>query len=112
MSIHVKMPHCLISHVAAHNNGPRRGKTCLRRFANNTCADQPEHPHSLISAFVNRFSKSIMSRLAKSEISIFSKFSVAEETVLYLALSETPKTGFLARRPICTCTSSRDIVIY
>ena len=34
--------------------GPRREKTCLRVFANNTGADQPAHPRSLISAFVIR----------------------------------------------------------
>ena len=36
-------------------DGPRREKTCLRGFANNTGADQPAHPRSLISAFVIRF---------------------------------------------------------
>ena len=36
------------------SNGPRREKTCLRGSANNTGADQPAHPHSLISAFVIR----------------------------------------------------------
>ena len=51
--------------------GPRREKTCLRGFANNTCADQPVHPRSLISAFVIRFLESIISRLTASEISIF-----------------------------------------
>ena len=35
--------------------GPRREKACLRLFANNTGADQPAHPRSLISAFVGRF---------------------------------------------------------
>ena len=35
--------------------GPRREKTCLRGVANNTGADQPAHPRSLISAFVIRF---------------------------------------------------------
>ena len=35
--------------------GPRREKTCLRGFANNTGADQPAHPRSLISAFVIHF---------------------------------------------------------
>ena len=35
--------------------GPRREKTCLRGFANNTGADQPAHTRSLISAFVIRF---------------------------------------------------------
>ena len=34
-----------------------------------------------------------------SEISIFQLVSEAEETDLKLALSETPKTGFLATRP-------------
>ena len=33
----VKIPHCWKSH------GPRREKTCLRWFANNTGADQPVH---------------------------------------------------------------------
>ena len=42
-----------------------------RWFANNTGADQPVHPRSLISAFVNRFLESIISRLATSEISNF-----------------------------------------
>ena len=51
--------------------GPRREKTCLRGFANNKCADQPAHPRRLISAFVIRLSRCIISRLATSEISIF-----------------------------------------
>ena len=40
-------------------------------LANNIGTDQPEHPRSLISAFVIRFLESIISRLATSEISIF-----------------------------------------
>ena len=48
--------------------GPRRKKTCLRGFANNTGADQPAHPRSLISAFVVRFLKSIIRKLASGEI--------------------------------------------
>ena len=51
--------------------GPRREKTCLRGFVNNTGADQPAHPRSLISAFVIRLLESIISRLATSKISIF-----------------------------------------
>ena len=51
--------------------GPRREKTCLRGFVNNKGADQPAHPHSLISAFVNRFFEGIISKLATNEISIF-----------------------------------------
>ena len=78
---------------------PRHEKTCLRGFANNTGADQSAHPCSLISAFVIHFVESIISELATSEISCFYLVSVAEETCLKLALSETPKTGFLALRP-------------
>ena len=69
--------------------GPRREKTCLRGFANNTGADQPAHPHSLISVFVIRFLESIICKLAEGEM-----------TGLKLALSDTPKTGFLATGPI------------
>ena len=72
-------------------NGPQREKTCLRGFANNTGADQPAHPPSLISAFVIRFLKSIICKLATGEISIFELVSVAEETGLKLALTDTPK---------------------
>ena len=52
----------------------------------------------LISAFVIRVLESIISRLATSEISLLYIVSVAEETGLKLALSETPKTGFVAMR--------------
>ena len=74
--------------------GPRREKTCLRGFANNTGADQPAHPRSLVSAFVNRFLESFIDKLAAGEISIFYLVSVAEETGLKLVFSETPMTGF------------------
>ena len=67
--------------------------------ANNTGADQPAHPRRLISAFVIRFSESIICKLNTCEISIFF-VSVSEETGLKLALSENPKTGFLAMRPV------------
>ena len=80
--------------------GHQREKTCLRRFANNTGADQPTHLHSLISAFVIFILESIISRLAKSEISNFNIVYVAEETGLSLALSKTRKTGFVASQPI------------
>ena len=51
--------------------GPRREKTCLRRFVNNTGAEQPAHPHSLISAFVINYLESIICNLATGKISIF-----------------------------------------
>ena len=59
-----------ISHEKLFIYGPRRKKTCLRGFANNTCADQPAHLRSLISAFVIRVLDSTISKLATSEISI------------------------------------------
>ena len=52
-------------------NGPPHEKTCLRGFGNKTGADQPAHPHSLISAFVIRLLESIICKLATGEISIF-----------------------------------------
>ena len=70
----------------------RMSKTCLREFAKNKGADQPAHPHSLISAFVIRLLKNIISKLATSKISLFLLVSVAEETGMSLALTETPRT--------------------
>ena len=40
--------------MASNKFGPRRLKTCLQRFANNTGADQPAQPRSPINAFVMR----------------------------------------------------------
>ena len=68
--------------------------------ANNTDADQPVHPRSLISTCVICFFESFIYKLATGEISIFKLVSVAEENGLKLAFAETPKTGFLANRPI------------
>ena len=87
--------------ISKHTSyGPQGEKTCLQWFANNTHTDQPAHPCSLISAFVICYMESIVCKLVTGEISIFWLVSVAEETVLILALTETPKTGFLAWRPI------------
>ena len=58
------------------------------------------HPRNLISVFVIRGLESIIGKLALDEISIFWLVSVAEETGLNLALSDTLKTWFLATRPI------------
>ena len=80
--------------------GPHHEKTCLRWFANNKGANQPAHMRRLISAVVIRLLESIISLLSSSEISIFQLVCVDEETGLKLALLETPKTGFLAKRPI------------
>ena len=51
--------------------GPQCEKPCLRGFANNTGADQPAHPRSLISVFINRFLESTIFNLAAGKISIF-----------------------------------------
>ena len=63
--------HGVIALPDAMSYGPQRKKTCLRGFANNTGADQPAHPRSLISAFVIRFLESIICKLGTGEISIF-----------------------------------------
>ena len=79
-------------------DGPRARKPVFGGFENNTGANQPAHLRSLISAFVIRLLESIICKHATGEISIFWLVSVAEETGLKLALSESQKTGFLATR--------------
>ena len=83
----------------ATKNGPQREKTCLQGFANNTGAEQPAHPRSLISAFVIRFLVRVICKHATGEFSFFWLVSVAEETGMKHAFSEPPKTGFLRTRP-------------
>ena len=61
-----------------------RDKTCPREAANNTGADQPAHPRSLISTFVIFFLESLICKLATGDISIFWLGSAAEETGLKL----------------------------
>ena len=73
---------------------------CEISFANKKGADQPAHPHSLISAFVMRLLESIIYKLDTSEISIYYVVSVAEQAGFGMTISETLKTGFLASRPI------------
>ena len=58
-------------------------------FTNSKGADQPAHLHSLTSIFVIRLLESITT-----------KISVAGETGLCLALSKTPKTGFVVTLPM------------
>ena len=60
-------------------------------FANNIGADQ---------RFCSSLLESIVSKPAKSKFSVFQLVSVAEDTGLSLAILETPKTGFVATRPI------------
>ena len=62
--------------------------------------DKPAHPCRLTSTFVIRFLEGIISKLATHEFSLFLQVSEAEETGLSVALNETPKTGFVASKPI------------
>ena len=62
---------CIIGAAFVFSFAPRREKTYLQGFVNNTVADQPAHPRSLIIAFVVRFVESIICKLAKGKISFF-----------------------------------------
>ena len=64
-------------------------------YVNNKGADQPAHPHSLISAFVVRCLDSIIPLVSISEISSLHLTSVAVQAGLSLTWSQTPKTVFL-----------------
>ena len=63
-------------------------------YANNKGADQPAQPRSLISAFVVRCLDSIISLDSIAEISRLQLASVAAQTGLCLAWSETPEDTF------------------
>ena len=73
----VTSPRSLISlvnsvpYIAFWGTSKMGKKTGLQGFVNNKGADQPAHPHRLISAFVIRFLESTISKLASSEISMF-----------------------------------------
>ena len=64
------------------------------RYANNKGADQPVHPHSLISTFVICCLDSIVPILAIAKILRLYVVSVAEQADLSPTWSETPKTVF------------------
>ena len=66
-------------------------KPVFRAFANNT---------SLISTYIIKILESFICDLGLGEISIFKLVSVVRETGLNLILSETPKPGIVATRPI------------
>ena len=70
-------------------------------YANNEGADQPAHPHSLISAFVVRCLDSIIPLLAIAEISRLYLAFLAEQVSLSHTWWKIPKTGFLMTRLIC-----------
>ena len=70
-------------------------------YANNKGADQPAHPHGLISAFVVCCLDSIIPLVSISEISSLYLASVAEQAGLSLPWSQTLKPGSLVTRLIC-----------
>ena len=69
-------------------------KMCLMSYANNKGADQPAHPHSLISAFVVHCLDSVMSLVFVTKISSLMLASVAAQAGLSLTWSETLKDMF------------------
>ena len=64
-------------------------------YVNNKGADQPAHPHSLISTFIVCCPDSIIPLLAVVEISRLWLVSSAEKTSSSCNRSQTRKTGFL-----------------
>ena len=79
-------------------------------FANNKGADQPAHPHSLISAFVIRLLESIITKLATNEISIFYLASVAEQASLDMT-GRKPRRQVFSRQGPYKCSSSLEKLI-
>ena len=77
-------------------------------YANNKSADQPAHPHSLISAFVIHCLDSIISLVSIFAISLLSLASVAEQAVLSLTCSELPKVRFFQDVSHVNCTHFRE----
>ena len=73
---------------------PGHEKMCLMSYASNKGADQPEHPRSLISAFVVRCLFSVMSLVSVTRISSLMLASVAEQASLSLTWSKTPEDTF------------------
>ena len=60
-------------------------------YANNKGADQPAHPHSLVSTFVVCCFDSMICILAISKVSRFYLASVAEQAGLHLTWSKNPE---------------------
>ena len=72
----------------------QRSYLCVMQISKkNSCVLQQRSPNS---AFIIHLLESIISKLSSSENSFFWLVSVAEQTGLSLALSETPKADFAA----------------
>ena len=74
-------------------------KNYLWGFANNKCADQPALLRSLISAFVDRELKIIISSLAMCRISNYELVHLAQQAGLNITLSQNLKIDFIVSRP-------------
>ena len=71
-------------------------------YVNKKGADQPAHPRSLISTFVDRYlNSSIIPILAKSKISTLYLASVAAQAGLSVPWLQTPKTGLIIFTFVC-----------
>ena len=88
------MQYKLCTRLLRKAHEPGHKKIYLMLYENNQGADQLEHPRSLTSAFVVRFSDSVVSIVAKSEISRLYLVSVDEKAGLSLTWSKTPEDTF------------------
>ena len=70
-------------------------------YANIKGADQPVHPHNLISVFVVHCLDSIIPLVSIPKISSLYLASVAAQADFSLTWLQTPKTDFLMMWPIC-----------
>ena len=73
---------------------PRCEKTCFMPCANNTDADQPAHPRSLISTFIVHCLDSIIPLVSISEILRLYLAFVAEQAGLSLTWVQTQRQVF------------------
>ena len=88
---------CKLKIVSLGITEQRHEKTCFMPYANNKGADQPAHPCSLISIFVDCCLDSIMPLVSMFEISSLQLTSVAEQTDLSLTWSHSRRHVFLWR---------------
>ena len=76
-----------------YDNWASTQKTCLLRFVNNKGADQPAHPHSLISAFVFVFCKVSYPNLLQAKFPLSSLSSL-----VCISLCRKPRRQVFSRR--------------
>ena len=89
---------------------PRHEKTCFSNMRTKG-ADQPAHPHSLISTFFVCCLDSIIPLVSISEISRVYLASVTAQTGLSLPWSQTPKISFLVMRLMSNCLMFHSFIV-